>query len=282
MMKVVKTIQEVREHRWQKNVQSLSWGLVPTMGALHEGHLSLVRQAQNENDRVAVSIFVNPKQFNRSDDLAAYPRPLDQDLALLAAENIDLVWIPTVEAMYPPTFQTSVTVENITRPLEGEVRPGHFAGVTTVVAKLFNVFAPTRAYFGQKDAQQVAVIRQMAQDLAFNLEVIVCPTVREADGLAMSSRNLLLSPTERQAATVLYRALEAARRLWEMDNAPAETLRQTMLTLLREEPLARVDYVSVANPLTLTELDGQCSHALVSMAVFIGNIRLIDNLLLEA
>lgn len=278
IFEVVKTISQVRRIRWQD--PTLSWGLVPTMGALHEGHLSLVRQARRENDRVGVSIFVNPTQFDRADDLAAYPRNEEQDLKALQAEGVDLVWIPPVEEVYPERFQTMVTVSEVAKPLEGAHRPGHFQGVATIVSKLFNVFEPTRAYFGQKDAQQVAVIRQMVCDLAFNLEVIACPIVREKDGLAMSSRNVRLQPDERQAATVLYRALQAAQHQWRTGERNADALRATMQDIIASESLARIDYVSVANPISLEELHGPIQAALLSLAVFIGEVRLIDNLTL--
>jgi pantoate--beta-alanine ligase len=268
----------VRAVRWER--PSLTWGLVPTMGALHAGHLALVRRARAGNERVAVSIFVNPIQFNRREDLTAYPRQIERDCKLLAAEGVDLVWTPAEEDVYPPGFQTYVTVEEVTQPLEGAARPGHFRGVATVVAKLFNVFQPTRAYFGQKDAQQVAVIRQMVRDLAFPLEVVVCPTVREADGLAMSSRNALLEPDERRAATVLYRALCAAEAEWARGQRTGEHLRAAMRAVLDAEPLARVDYVSAADPLTLREIDGTADAVLLSLAVFIGQVRLIDNIVL--
>jgi pantoate--beta-alanine ligase len=278
-LQIVQTIDEVRRARWQDPI--LTWGLVPTMGALHEGHLSLVRQARRENERVGVSIFVNPTQFDRPDDLTAYPRDEATDVRLLEAEGVDLVWTPSVDDVYPADFQTTVTVKEVTKPLEGAHRPGHFQGVATVVAKLFNVFEPTRAYFGQKDAQQVVVIRQMVRDLAFNVDIIACPIVREADGLALSSRNVRLGPDERQAATVLYRALQAARHQWQTGERDADTLRSTMQTVIDQEPLARVDYVSVADPLTLQELHGPTQQALLSMAVFIGEVRLIDNLTLD-
>lgn len=271
-------LDEVRAARWAN--PSLTWGLVPTMGALHEGHLALVRRARAENDRVGVSIFVNPIQFNRREDLTAYPRQVAHDCELLAAEGVNLIWTPAEEDMYPPGYQTYVTVEEVTQPLEGAARPGHFRGVTTVVAKLFNVFQPTRAYFGQKDAQQVAVIRQMARDLAFPLEVVVCPIVREADGLAMSSRNALLGPDERRAATVLVRALRAAETEWARGQRAGEPLRAAMRAVLDAEPLARVDYVSAADPVTLREIDGVTGSVLLSMAVFIGSVRLIDNMIL--
>ena len=276
-MRTVKTVEEVRAVRWAD--PALSWGFVPTMGALHEGHLSLVRRARAENDRVAVSIFVNPIQFDRAADLATYPRTPERDAQLLETEGVDLVWAPDEAIMYPPGYQSYITVEEVARPLEGAHRPGHFRGVATVVAKLFNVVQPTRAYFGQKDAQQVAVIRQMVRDLAFNLEIVVCPIVREPDGLAMSSRNTHLSPAERRAATVLYRALSAAVADWEAGQRDADHLRETMAQVLAAEPLARVDYVSAADPVTLAELSGQADHALLSMAVFVGETRLIDNML---
>jgi pantoate--beta-alanine ligase len=277
-MRIVETIQEVREIR--QDDPWLTWGLVPTMGALHEGHLSLVRRARAENDRVGVSIFVNPIQFNRRDDLTKYPRQLAHDCARLEAEGVDMVWAPPETEVYPPGYQTYVTVEEVTQPLEGAARPGHFRGVATVVAKLFNVFEPTRAYFGQKDAQQVAVIRQMARDLAFNLNVVVCPTVREPDGLAMSSRNALLNPAERKAAIVLYKSLLAAQAEWEHGRRDGDHLRAAMRGVLDTEPLAQVDYISAADPVTLQEISGNAEKALLSLAVFVGTTRLIDNVVL--
>ncbi|GAB4469174.1 MAG: pantoate--beta-alanine ligase [Anaerolineae bacterium] len=275
MMQVVKTIEEARRMRWEG--AGLTWGFVPTMGALHEGHLSLVRRARAENDRVAVSIFVNPIQFNQQADLDHYPRQLAQDCDLLASEGVDLVWAPDVADIYPPGYQTYVTVEQVTLPLEGRARPGHFRGVTTVVAKLFNVIQPTRAYFGQKDAQQAAVIRQMVRDLAFNLEIIVCPIVREPDGLAMSSRNVRLTPAQRRAATVLHRALSRAEKAWADGERSADRLRDLMRSTIDAEPLARIDYVSAADPISLEEITGEAKAALLSLAVFIGEVRLIDN-----
>ncbi len=255
-------------------------GLVPTMGYLHEGHLSLVRRARAECASVAVSIFVNPTQFGPNEDLAAYPRDLPRDLRLLEAEGVDLVWTPTPEIIYPPGFQTWVTVEEVTKPLEGAMRPGHFRGVTTVVAKLFTAIQPDRAYFGQKDAQQAAVIRQMTRDLNFPIEIVVCPTLREADGLAMSSRNVYLNPDERQAATVLSRALFAARDAFRAGEGEAERLRDLMAGIINAEPLARLQYVSCAHPDTLEELQGPVTRALLSMAVAVGKTRLIDNIVI--
>lgn len=256
-------------------------GLVPTMGFLHEGHLSLVRRAKNECASVAVSIFVNPSQFGPNEDLAAYPRDLPRDLRLLEVEGVDLVWTPQAEALYPAGYQTWVTVDDVSRPLEGERRPGHFRGVATVVSKLFHAFAPQRAYFGQKDAQQTVVVRRMAADLDFDVEIVVCPTVREADGLAMSSRNAYLTPDDRRAAPVLFRALQAASAAFAAGQHDADGLRRVLRETLDQEPRANTQYVSVADPETLDELGGEVRRALVSMAVFVGKTRLIDNVLVD-
>lgn len=278
-MHVVTTVAEVRRIRREARG---TWGLVPTMGYLHAGHLSLARRARSENDFVGASIFVNPTQFGPTEDLAAYPRDLARDLRLLEEAGVDLVWAPSVAEVYPAGFQTYVTVEEVTRPLEGAARPGHFRGVATVVAKLFNIFQPDRAYFGQKDAQQVVVIQQMTADLNFPLEIVVCPTVREADGLALSSRNTYLTPEQRAAAPMLYRALCAARDAWLAGEHDGERLRQAMRRVLDAEPLARTEYVSAADPLTLVELGDAGRRVLLSLAVRIGRARLIDNLLLGA
>ncbi len=255
-------------------------GLVPTMGYLHEGHLSLVRHAKEDCDHVVVSIFVNPTQFGPQEDLSKYPRDLDRDLSLLESLGVDLVWTPTEQVMYPPGYQTWVEVERITRPLEGAMRPGHFKGVATVVAKLFNSVQPHKAYFGQKDAQQAAVIRQMTRDLNFPIEIVVCPIVREPDGLAMSSRNVYLDPEQRKAATVLYRSLCAARNAYENGEREAEKLREVMRDVLATEPLAQMQYVSCADYDTLEELEIIIGKTLLSMAVFLGKTRLIDNFVL--
>jgi pantoate--beta-alanine ligase len=250
------------------------------MGYLHEGHLSLIRRAREECRHVVVSIFVNPTQFGPNEDLARYPRDLERDLSLIEPLGVDVVWTPTAEEMYPQGYQTWVEVEAMTRPLEGAMRPGHFRGVTTVVAKLFNAVQPHKAYFGQKDAQQAAVIRRMTLDLNFPIEIVVCPTVREADGLAMSSRNVYLSPEQRQAATVLFRSLSAAKELYDAGERNAEKLRKKMMEVLAAEPLAEVQYVSCADYDTLEELSEITGKALLSMAVFIGKTRLIDNFVL--
>jgi len=255
-------------------------GLVPTMGYLHDGHLSLVRRAKAECASVGVSIFVNPAQFGPTEDLASYPVDLQRDLDLLRHEQVDLVWTPDREDMYPPGFQTWVEVESLTQRLEGKSRPGHFRGVTTIVTKLFHAFQPDRAYFGQKDAQQVVVIRRMVKDLDFPIEIVVCPTVRGPEGLAMSSRNSYLSPRERAAASVLYRSLTAAETAFRSGQTEAESLRLRMREVLMAERRGRPEYVSVADPDTLEELEGPVDRGLLSMAVLIGKTRLIDNLLI--
>ena len=257
-------------------------GLVPTMGALHEGHLTLVRRARAENATVAVSIFVNPTQFGENEDLSTYPRDMERDLALLEAEGVDLVYAPSPEEVYPPGFDTWIEPGAMAERLEGAARPGHFRGVATVVAKLFNVVGPDRAYFGQKDGQQLAVIRQMTLDLDMGIEIVAVPTVRDADGLALSSRNAYLTQEQRQAAPVIYRALSAARQLWEAGEADAERLRGAVREILQVEPLlAGIDYVSVADASTLEELAQVDGPAMVSTAVRMGETRLIDNVVLE-
>jgi pantoate--beta-alanine ligase len=273
-MQLTRTLPELR-----KSLAALPrpLGLVPTMGFLHEGHLALVRRARHECGSVAVSIFVNPAQFGPQEDLARYPRDLERDLRMLEKAGADVVWAPETGEVYPPGYQTYVSVGQVAEPLEGAARPGHFRGVATVVAKLFNAFTPDRAYFGQKDAQQVAVIRQMARDLNFPLEIVVCPTVRESDGLAMSSRNTYLAPEERRAATVLYRALSTVQNAYQRGERDAEKLRASMRDTLAAEPLAKIEYISTANPETLQELAIVNRNALFSMAVRIGKTRLIDN-----
>jgi pantoate--beta-alanine ligase len=258
-----------------------SVGFVPTMGYLHEGHLALVKQARVENSVVVVSIFVNPTQFGPAEDFKAYPRNTERDLALLQKENTDIVFMPSAEEMYPEKFSSWVVVEKVTDRLEGSCRPGHFKGVATVVAKLFNIVEPTRAYFGQKDAQQALVIKKMAADLNMNLEVVVSPTVREKDGLAMSSRNIYLNPQERKTATILFKALTLAQKLREKGEIDAEILRQQMTALISREPLAKIEYISIANTDTLEELSTINGQVLASMAVRIGQTRLIDNIILK-
>jgi pantoate--beta-alanine ligase len=276
-MKVIETIAEMRQLR-QELAETV--GFVPTMGFLHEGHLSLVRQARADNPSVVVSIFVNPTQFGPQEDFKSYPRDTQRDLAMLEPMT-DVAFMPSAAEMYPVRFNSWVDVGGITERLEGASRPGHFRGVTTVVAKLFNIVQPAKAYFGQKDAQQAVVIKRMVADLNMNLEIVTLPTVREPDGLAMSSRNTYLNPEQRQAATVIYRALCLAQELWSQGERDAEKLRREMTTLILKEPLADIDYVSIADARTLEELDRVKPPALVSMAVKIGKTRLIDNILLD-
>jgi pantoate--beta-alanine ligase len=276
-MQTVTTLQELHAAR---SALPEPVGFVPTMGFLHAGHISLVQRARAECGGVVVSIFVNPTQFGPNEDLAKYPRDLPRDLALLESAGADLVWTPTPESMYPPGFQTWVEVEGLTRGLEGEVRPGHFRGVATIVAKLFNAVRSDKAYFGQKDAQQAAVIRRMVRDLNFPVEIEVCPTVREADGLAMSSRNVYLSVAERKAATVLFRALSAAKAAYEAGERDAGILRGMMRDTVNAEPLARLQYVSCADYDTLEELERVTGKSLLSMAAYLGKTRLIDNFVL--
>ena len=273
-MKVAVGLDELWAFR--KELES-PFGLVPTMGYLHEGHLSLVRRAREQCASVGASIFVNPTQFAPSEDLASYPRDLERDLNLLAEQGVDLVWTPTDADVYPPGAQTWVEVAELTQELEGKRRPGHFRGVTTVVAKLFNAFQPDKAFFGQKDAQQAVVIQRMVTDLLFPIEIVVCPIVREPDGLAMSSRNTYLDPEQRQAATALSRALRTAESAFEAGQRDADALRHTMMDVLNQEPLAEVQYVSAADTRTLRELEGKVEGALLSMAVYVGKTRLIDN-----
>jgi pantoate--beta-alanine ligase len=257
-------------------------GLVPTMGWLHEGHRALFRRARAENATTAVTIFVNPRQFNEASDYTKYPRDEGRDLEICAEEAVDIVFAPPPEEVYPPTFPTTVSLGPVAEPLEGAARPGHFEGVATVVAILFNQVGAERAYFGQKDAQQVMVVRRMALDLAIRTEVIACPTVREPDGLALSSRNVHLSHAERAAAPVLRRALLAGRGLVSAGERDAELVRRGMREILAAEPLAEPEYVSVADGETLRELDRLDGPGLLSLAVRFGTTRLIDNEPVEA
>ncbi|HXE75394.1 MAG TPA: pantoate--beta-alanine ligase [Candidatus Xenobia bacterium] len=256
-------------------------GFVPTMGALHEGHLSLVRRSKQETDVTVVSIFVNPAQFGPHEDYLRYPRDLERDSALLLREGADLLFAPSVEEMYPNDFQSYVSVERVATPFEGQFRPGHFRGVATVVLKLFNIVQPHRAYFGQKDAQQCAVVRQLVRDLSLPVEIIVCPIVREPDGLAMSSRNAYLKPDERQAALVLSRSLARARELIEAGERRAEVLAQQVRNVIEQEPKARIDYVGVADADTFEARDTLAGRTVIALAVWIGGARLLDNLIVE-
>ncbi len=276
-MEVVESVADLRRERHHLKEPV---GFVPTMGALHEGHVSLVRRARKENASVAASIFVNPAQFGPQEDLAKYPRDIPRDLDMLGKEGVELVFVPTPKVVYPEGFSTWVDVEKITERLEGAVRPGHFRGVATVVTKLFNLVQPERAYFGEKDAQQLAVIKKMAADLNMNVEIVPCPTIREWDGLARSSRNVFLSQDERRAATVLIKALRLAENVVKQGERNADTIRSEMTALIKKEPLAEIGYVSIADPETLAELDTIKGKALASLAVKIGGTRLIDNIVL--
>ena len=276
-MKIVETIAEIRRLRREL---AEPVGFVPTMGYLHEGHLTLVKLARAENATVVVSIFVNPTQFGPQEDFDSYPSDKERDLAMLEEVNTDIVFMPSVSEMYPPQSDSWVEAGKITERLEGAARPDHFRGVTTVVAKLFNIVQPTRAYFGQKDAQQAIVIRKMVIDLHMNLEVVTLPTVREPDGLAMSSRNTYLNTEERRAAAVLYQALGLAQQLWSQGEKDAVKIRREMTDLIRKQPLADINYVSIADAGTLEELDEVKPPALVSLAVKIGKPRLLDNIIL--
>ena len=274
-MKVVESLSE-----WKRLRPKLPWslGLVPTMGYLHEGHLSLVRRARAENEVVVAWIFVNPKQFGDGEDFETYPRDVGKDLRLLEELETDYVLAPGVDDVYPPGFQTTVSVAALSQPLEGASRPGHFEGVATVVAKMTCLTRPARSYFGQKDAQQTLVVRRMVADLGMLTEIVVCPTVREPDGLAMSSRNAYLSPGERRAARVVYEALQAAESAIGSGERDGETVRRVMLETIAAEPLASVDYAALTDPESLEELETVTGPALALLAVRIGKTRLIDNL----
>jgi pantoate--beta-alanine ligase len=278
-MKVLSSISSFREARRKMGG---TVGFVPTMGYLHEGHLMLVRRAKAENETAVVSIFVNPMQFGPKEDFARYPRDPERDLTLLDKEGTGLVFMPDAEEMYHQGFATWVDVEKVTERLEGSTRPGHFRGVATVVAKLFNIVEPTAAYFGEKDAQQVVVIKRMVADLNMNLNVVVVPTHREPDGLAMSSRNVYLNTEERQAALILWESLSLARQLWSEQELRPESVKQQMAALIQKEPLARIDYISIADPETLEELAEIRRAALVSLAVYMGRTRLIDNIAISS
>jgi pantoate--beta-alanine ligase len=279
-MQVFRTIAEFS--RWRA-AATPSVGFVPTMGYLHEGHLSLVRRARSENDSVVVSIFVNPTQFGPHEDFQRYPRDPNRDLGLLDTAQVDAVFTPAVDEMYPAGASTMVEVEALSHILEGASRPGHFRGVATIVCTLFHVVHPDRAYFGEKDYQQLQVIQRMVHDLRMPVKVIGCPTIREPDGLAMSSRNVYLSPPERQAAAALSRALSQAKRLSEDDVWEASRLRDEVQKMLDKEPLIRTDYVAIVHPQTLQPVDtAVTAEAVMCLAVWIGPTRLIDNIRLRA
>ena len=276
-MKIVRSIQEMKSLRRQCQG---TVGFVPTMGYLHDGHLQLVRNAKMENSVAVASIFVNPTQFAPNEDFNAYPRDLERDCQMLESVGADIVFVPADTDMYPQGYNTWVIVQGITQYLEGRSRPTHFQGVTTVCNKLFNIVQPDRAYFGQKDAQQALVIQKMVRELDMNLEIIVCPTVRESDGLAMSSRNTYLTPQERPAANVLYRSLMLAQDMYHQGEREAGKIKAAMTELVSKVPGANIDYISIADIETLADVEEISGKVLVSMAVRIGKPRLIDNIIL--
>jgi len=279
-MEIHSTIDAMRAASRAARLTGLRVGLVPTMGALHEGHLSLVRTAKQQCDAVIVSIFVNPLQFGPSEDLAKYPRRFERDCELLRKEEVDFVFAPSVEEMYPDKAVTYVTVEGLSEKLCGRSRPGHFRGVTTVVSKLFHIVEPDLAFFGQKDAAQAAIIRRMVRDLNVPVEIIVCPIVREADGLAMSSRNVYLSPQERKSALTLYRALQEIQKSFEQGERKPPQLIEAGERVLAQEPGVLVDYLEIVDPDTLEPVKEIHQTALAAVAAFIGTTRLIDNIVL--
>lgn len=280
-MKIVQTVEEVRAQVKKWRSENLSVGLVPTMGFLHEGHKSLIDRAVAENDRVVVSVFVNPMQFGVGEDLESYPRDLERDAALCEEAGASLIFHPEPENMYGPDFSSFIDMNTLTGGLCGKTRSTHFRGVCTVVGKLFHIVEPDKAYFGQKDAQQLAVIRHMVKDLNFNLEVVGCPIVREADGLAKSSRNTYLNEAERQAALVLSRSLDAAKAQIEAGEHDTATLKKNICSIIEAEPLARIDYVEFVNWNTLEPVERIEGPVLNAIAVYIGKTRLIDNHIYE-
>lgn len=280
-MKVVKTIAEVREQVKAWKAEGLRVGLVPTMGFLHEGHQSLIIKAVEENDRVVVSDFVNPTQFGPKEDLASYPRDIERDAKLCEEAGADLIFHPEPEEMYAPDYCTFVDMDGLTKGLCGKTRPTHFRGVCSVVAKLFNIVAPDSAYFGQKDAQQLAVIRRMVRDLNFDIRIVACPIIREEDGLAKSSRNTYLNAEERAAAVVLSRALNKGKALIESGEQSAAKVKDVIMEELCKEPLAKVDYVEVVDADSIEAIKELKGNVLVAIAVYIGKTRLIDNFIVE-
>jgi len=280
-MKIAFAIQDTRTAVREARRAGRTIGLVPTMGALHEGHLSLVRAAKAQSDFVSASIFVNPMQFGPKEDLSKYPRTFERDCALLENEGVDLIFAPSVAEMYPPGATTLVEVEGLSNRLDGVSRPGHFRGVTTVVAKLFHIFEPNQAFFGQKDAAQAAIIRKMVRDLDFPIAIVICPIIRESDGLAMSSRNVYLNPEERRQGLVLSRSLAVVRKAFEAGERNAGLLVDLGAKTMADEPAARLDYFSIVDPDTLDSVNDIKETVLVAVAAWIGPTRLIDNMLLH-
>src|SRR5258708_8179934 len=281
-MEIIRTVSWMKQAVQQARVENNVIGFIPTMGALHEGHLSLIRRAKMNCSRVYASIFLNPTQFGAGEDLSKYPRTFESDVEKLTSVGVDVLFAPEPKEIYPPGFRTYITVEGLSEKLEGKSRPGHFRGVATVVLKLFEIVQPHFAFFGRKDAQQVRILQQMAVDLNLNVEIVVCPIVREPDGLSLSSRNTYLNPEERRVATALRRALDEARREFDAGTRDALQLQTTIRRVLSNEPLARIDYVEIVDSETfepVASIGPRPVYAL--LAVFIGKTRLIDNLLIE-
>lgn len=281
MIKVVSTVCETRAQVKEWKNQGLTVGLVPTMGYLHEGHQSLIKKAVEENDRVVVSVFVNPIQFAPNEDLETYPRDLEADKRLCDSTGADLIFHPTPDEMYPDGFSTRIQMDNLTKELCGKTRPTHFGGVCTVVGKLFNIVQPDKAYFGQKDAQQLAIIKRIVRDLNFDIEIVGCPIIREPDGLAKSSRNTYLNADERKAALILSKAIKLGEELVADGERNAQTVIKAMTDKINTEPLARIDYVNVVDALSIEPLDVVKGEVLVAIAVYIGKTRLIDNFIIN-
>lgn len=281
MILIENTVDKVRETVKNWKAQGLSVGLVPTMGYLHEGHQSLIERAVQENDRVVVSIFVNPIQFAPNEDLETYPRDLEKDSKLCNNTGADLIFHPQPEEMYPNGFSTQVVMNNLTTELCGKTRPTHFSGVCTVVGKLFNIVAPNRAYFGEKDAQQLAIIKRMVKDLNFDIEIVGCPIIRESDGLAKSSRNTYLNEQERKAALILSKSISLGKTMVANGERSSAAIIKAMTDLINTEPLAKIDYVSIVNAETIEPIDTLCGEVLTAIAVYIGKTRLIDNFMIS-
>lgn len=280
-MEIITTVAEMKARAAQWHAQGLTVGLTPTMGALHEGHMSLMERARKECDRVVTSVFVNPIQFGPGEDYNAYPRDIERDAAIAESKGVDVVFHPSVEEMYPTNYNTYVVMETLTDSLCGAKRPGHFRGVCTVVNKLFNIIDPDKAFFGQKDAQQLAIIKRMVSDLNMRVKVFGCPIVREENGLAKSSRNTYLSPEERKAALVLSRSIFNAQKRIEEGERDAQAIRAAVTSIIEAEPLAKIDYVEVVDLGDMQPVESLGEAGLVAIAVYIGNTRLIDNYLFD-
>ncbi|HJZ13588.1 MAG TPA: pantoate--beta-alanine ligase [Acidobacteriota bacterium] len=280
-MEIIQRILQMKETSKKLRSEGKVIGLVPTMGYLHNGHLSLIREARKMSDAIVVSIFVNPKQFGPNEDFDKYPRDETRDVEMLSSENVDYLFLPKTEEMYTPNFHTYVKVKDLSERLCGIARPSHFEGVTTVVTKLFHIVDPHFAFFGQKDAQQLVIVRRMVRDLNMDVEIVHCPIVRESDGLAMSSRNAYLSAEERAAAPILYKALEHALARIEEGERKAKTLLKEMRQIIETQPLAKIDYIAATDLLDLKDVKNIKGKCLIAMAVYIGSVRLIDNIIVE-